>query len=211
MSYARIFRGLVAIASVPAMTGCAAISAIGEAATPLEVYELRAPADIPAARGPQIARDVIVELPTTGGALETDRIMIRPNPLQAQYLPDVRWSEPTPVMVQTLMLRSIEATQGVRYVGRQPLGASGDYAVVTELIDFQAELGEDRETATVRLRLVSRVVREDDASIVASRTFTATAPALSLDTPVLVEAFDAASDGLLAEFSAWILSVLGGR
>ena len=70
-------------------------------------------------------RDVIIELPTTSGALATDRIMIRPNRLQAQYLPESRWSEPAPVMVQTLMLRAVEATGAVRYVGREPLGVSG--------------------------------------------------------------------------------------
>lgn len=209
LTYASVYRVVVALAAVAAMSGCAAISAIGEATTPLDVYELRPPADIPA-RDRQLQRDVIVELPTTSGALETDRIMIRPNSLQAQYLPEVRWSEPTPVMVQTLMLRSIEATQGVRYVARLPLGASGDYAIVSELIDFQAELAEDGETAAVRLRLISRVVREADARIVASRTFTATAPATAPETQPLVEAFDAAAASLFPEFAAWVLSVLAG-
>ena len=206
-----MLRAIVALVAVPALTGCTALSAIGDATTPLEVYELRAPTDIPKAQGRTLPRDVIIELPTTSGALDTDRIMIRPNSLQAQYLPEVRWSEPAPVMVQTLMLRSIEVTEGVRYVARQPLAANGDFAIITELTDFQAELGEDEKTAIVRLRFISRVVREDDASIVSSRAFSSTAQSSSLDTQDLVEAFDTAAGNLFPDFATWVLSVIRAR
>lgn len=188
--------------------GCAAISAVSSAATPLDVYELRAPAGIVATTRAPLPRDVIVEVPTTSGALDTDRIMIRPNALQAQYLPDVRWSETTPVMVQTLMLRAIEATGAVRYVGRKPLGVSGDYAVITEVVDFQAEVDPAGPGATVEMRLLVRVVREQDANIVASRTFAASAPAASTDTLAVIEAFNAASEQVFADFAGWMQSTL---
>ena len=211
MTYASMLRAIVALAASISLAGCTALSAIGDATTSLEVYELRAPNRIPTAQGRTLPYEVTIELPTTSGALETDRIMIRPNSLQAQYLPDVRWSEPVPVMVQTLMLRSIEATEGVRYVARQPLAANGDFAVVTELTDFQAELGDDEKAATVRMRLIARIVREDDASIVASRTFVSAAQSPSLDTNDLAKSFDTASGILFSDFATWVLSVLKAR
>lgn len=207
VTHIAVLRGLAAILVVSLLTGCSAISAITNAATPLEVFELRPPSDIPAARG-QLPRDLIIEVPTTSGALNTDRIMIRPNPLQAQYLPGVRWSEPAPVMVQTLMLRTIEDTGGLRYVGRQPLGARGDYAIVTEIIDFQAEAGAERNTATIELRLISRIVRESDAQILASRTFSGSAITPSVAADPVIAAFDAAADQMLPDFASWVLSVL---
>src|SRR6056297_389607 len=200
-------RQAVLVSGLALLSGCAAISAVGDAATPLDVYELRAPDSIqPANRA--AARDVIVEQPTTSGALETDRIMIRPDPLQAQYLPEVRWSEPTPVMGQTLMLRSIEATGAVRYVGRTPLGASGDIALVTEIIDFQAEVNPDGDTATVEVRLLVRMVRERDAQILASRTFSASTPSASTETEVLIDAFSAASDRVFVDLAAWVRDLI---
>lgn len=202
-----IIRTIATILALSALTGCSAISAITSAATPLEVYELRPPDTIPASRG-QLARDLIIEVPTTGGALNTDRIMIRPNALQAQYLPGVRWSDQLPIMVQTLLLRAVEDTGGLRYVGRRPLGARGDYALVTEIVDFQAEAGADGSSATIDLRLISRIVRESDAQILASRTFSASAITTSIATDPLIVAFDAASDQLLPEFASWVLSVL---
>jgi cholesterol transport system auxiliary component len=191
-----------------ALSGCAAITAVSDAATPLDVYELRAPASIAASGGRVLARDVIVEIPTTSGALATDRIMIRPNALQAQYLPDVRWSEPTPVMVQTLMLRSIEATGAVRYVGRKPLGVSGDFALVTEVIDFQADVVPETDTANVQITFLVRIVRERDASIVASRSFRANAVAATTETDVIIDAFSAASDQVFVEFAQWVRDAL---
>ena len=201
-------RSIIAAASLAALSGCAAITAVSDAAVPLDVYELRAPGGITPSGGRVSARDVIVEIPTTSGALATDRIMIRPNALQAQYLPDVRWSEPTPVMVQTLMLRSIEATGAVRYVGRKPLGVSGDFAVVTEVIDFQADVVPATETANVQITLLVRIVRERDASIIASRRFSATATAATTETSVVIDAFSTASDQVFDAFAGWVRSTL---
>lgn len=190
------------------LSGCAAISAVTDATTPLDVYELRAPESIQPTNRAPVARDVIVEQPTTSGALETDRIMIRPDALKAQYLPEVRWSEPTPVMVQTLMLRSIQATGAVRYVGRTPLGASGDVALVTEIIDFHAAVNPDFDTATVQIRLLVRMVRERDTQILASRTFSASMPSASTETETIIDAFSAASDRVFVDVADWVRDVI---
>jgi cholesterol transport system auxiliary component len=191
--------------------GCSAIGALSDATTPLSVYDLRAPDQAPISQGAPLALDVTVELPTTSGVLDTDRIMIRPDALQAQYLPDVRWGDDVPVMMQTLMLRSLENTSGLRYVGRRPLAGSGDYAIVTELVDFQAEVSADDLTSRVSIRMTSRLVRERDASIVSSRTFTAQETAASDETPALIDAFDRASDAVLVDFANWTMSALGRR
>lgn len=200
----------ILIATLSVLGGCSTLGALGDATTPLSVFDLRAPSDAPVIQGGVLQRDVTVELPTTSGVLDTDRIMIRPDALQAQYLPDVRWGDDVPVMMQTLMLRSLENTGGLRYVGRRPLAGSGDYAIVTELVDFQAEVGADGFTS-VTIRMTSRMVREQDASIVSSRTFVARETAVSTETAAVVVAFDAASDAVLIEFADWAMSALGRR
>ncbi len=211
MMFAVRLRSFLLIALLPTLAGCGALGALGDASTPLDVYDLRAPQGAPVVQGGPLARDVTVELPTTSGVLQTDRILIRPDALQAQYLPDVRWGDEVPVMAQTLMLRALENTGGLRYVGRRPLAGSGDFAIVTELVDFQAELTGAEGAALVTLRMTSRLVRERDASVVASRTFVATAPAGSTATAALVDAFDRASDQWLVEFADWVMTSLGRR
>lgn len=194
---------------MPLLSSCGTLSAIGDATTPLDVLVLEPPDDLPVRQGRPLARDIVIEEPTAGGALATDRIMIQPGALQAQYLPGVRWSDPAPVMVQTLMLRALDATGAFQYVGRRPLGSGGDFAIVTEIVDFQAELAPDGETAEVAVRLISRIVRESTADVVATRSFASRAAADSLEDLALAEAFDAATDRVISEFAVWTLSTLG--
>ena len=161
---------VLAFAATAMLSGCSALSALSGAATPLDDYDLTAPANPVTARATS-SRQLVVELPTAPGALSNDRILIRPHPLQAAYLPDGKWAEDVPVMLQTLLVRSFEDTGAFRYVGRNPLGASGDYALLTELTDFQAEAAPDGKSATIRLRLTARMIREDDARVTRRHAF----------------------------------------
>lgn len=198
------------LAATLGLAGCSAISSLTDAATVLDAYQLRAPADLPTVRG-SLRRELAIEVPTTGGALDTDRIMIRPDPLRAQYLPDARWIDTAPVMLQGLMLRTFEDTNSLRYVGRRPLGGAGDYVLVSELTDFQAELGADGETVTTQVRLVARLVRESDSSILSSRTISTTAAAASSDTADVIDSFDRATSAALRDLVGWALGAMGLR
>ncbi len=73
---------------------------------------------------------------------------------------------------------------------------------------FQAELDEDGQTTTVELRLISRIVREEDVRIVASKTFSATATTSSSETESVIEAFDIAAGRLFPDYSNWVVSTL---
>jgi len=197
----------LALAASALLSGCSALSALSGAATPLDDYDLTAPANPITARS-TTSQQLVVELPTAPGALSNDRILVRPHPLQAAYLPDGKWAEDVPVMLQTLLVRSFEDTNAFRYVGRSPLGTSGDYALLTELTDFQAEAAADGKSATIRLRLTARMVREDDAQVLSSRSFTSSAEVASTETLPLVEGFNSANQILLTDVTKWALTTL---
>lgn len=191
------------------LSGCGALSAIGDATTPLDAYELRAPV-LPQA-GRMLPRALSIETPTSSGALETDRILIKPNAVQSLYLPGARWSDQAPAMFQTVMLRAFEDTGALSYVGRRPLGGSGDFALISEITDFQAELSEDGRSALTRIRLTARMVRESDARVMARRSFQALSPATSTETLDIVQGFNIASDQVLGDMVRWGLEVIGLR
>jgi cholesterol transport system auxiliary component len=201
-----VARALLAALALSMLSGCGAL--LGGATTPLDAYELRAPEVASAAR--TTGRSLVIEVPGAGGALDTDRIMIRPNPLQAQYLPGVRWTEDAPVMLQTVMLRAFEDSNALRFVGRRPLGGTGDIALVSELTDMQAEVTPDGGTAA-RMRLTARLIREDDAAVLSSRTFQATVPVASTETMDVVQGLNAASDVIVGELVVWLLRQIGAR
>jgi cholesterol transport system auxiliary component len=200
------FRALLAAFALSLLSGCGGL--LGGATTPLDAYELRAPQVPQAAQAS--GRSLVVEIPGAGGALSTDRVMIRPNPLQAQYLPGARWTADAPEMLQTLMLRALEDTNALRYVGRRPLGGTGDIALISELTDLQAEVGPEG-AVTARMRLTARFIRESDAAVLSSRTFQATVPVASTETLDVIQGLNAASDAVLGELVVWVLRQIGVR
>lgn len=191
-----------------ALSGCTAISAIQRASEPLDVHELRAPAELPVARGAQDIQ-LVVEVPAAGGAIATDRILIRSGATQLAYLSDARWSEEAPVMMQTAMVEAFLRTNAFRFVGRRPLGASGDIALVSELVDFGARETAEAAGAIVEMTLVAQLVREDDARIVASRSFSGAARVADTSTPALLAGFDQVSETVLRDVVQWVLRARG--
>ncbi|WP_333713005.1 ABC-type transport auxiliary lipoprotein family protein [Yoonia sp.] len=186
--------------------GCGAISALDSASEPLEVYELRAPSLQTAVR--RSRTELVVEEPTASGALAVERIMIQPRPLQAQYLPGVRWADTAPTMLQTLLVRSLTETGALGSVGRRPVGTIADFAVLSELTDFQAETADGNRGAEIVVRASFRIVRERDARVIATRTFERREQADDTGVETIVPAFDRATSALIAEVVPWILGQL---
>ncbi len=203
------FRNTMAFLAILLLTGCGGILGLG-GTQPLDAYELRAPAQMAQATR-TLARSLVIETPGGGGAVGTDRILIRPTPLQAAYLPGARWTDEAPLMVQGLMVRAFEDTNALRYAGRRALpGGFSDFMLVSDLTDFQAEVLAD-DSVQVRVRLTARVVRDDDGQVLATRTFQATAPATSDDALQVVEAFNAATSAVLRDLTGWALERMGVR
>ncbi len=130
------------ILGLGALPGCAALSAL-QGEPDRDLYELRTPTQAPTGCGRANINQLVVELPKTRGTLDRDRIMIRPSVLQTQYLPDAQWGDTVPAMLQRLLVQSFSATDSFDHVGRAPLGVAGDYALISEIEDFNAEFGTD--------------------------------------------------------------------
>lgn len=186
-----------------ALSGCSALAALDQAARPLDVHELRAPPEVPAARATSPLH-LSVEVPATGGSIETDRILVRTSSTQIAYLPDARWSAPAPQMLQTAMTETLLRAEAFAFVGQRPLGPAGDLALVTTLLDFGAELS--GEAAQVEMTLIARLVRERDASILARRTFRRTVPVPDTSSAAILAGYAAASNAVLGELAGWVIA-----
>ncbi len=198
-----------ALIAALALPGCAAVSSLSGAARPLDAYALTPLGGSGDARG---SRHVVVEVPTTSGAIATNRILVKPNPLQAAYLPGAAWTDAAPEMIQTLLVQSMQASGAFRLVGRSSAGLFPDNTVLTEIRAFQAEPGPPEGPAyVVRIVLTMTMLREADGALVASRSFAASAGAPSAAPLALAAAFDAAMGTVLREAVPWIAGVGGGR
>ena len=192
--------------TVTALPGCAALSLL-QGEPERDVFELRGPEITAVQCGRGRIGELVVELPKTRGTLDSERIMIRPSALQTQYLPDAVWGDPVPTMVQNLLVASLSAHDSFTHVGRAPLGAAGDYALISEIKDFNAEV--IAESTIVRLSMDVRMIREMDATVSARGSFSVSAHAASTRTADLIDAFDAANQQLIAQITDWSLRAGG--
>ncbi|GGH43417.1 ABC transporter [Frigidibacter albus] len=185
------------------LSGCGAFTAVSEASAQRDAYTLSPAAA--AASAPALGNGhLVVELPSSAGALATDRILIKPEAFQAQYLPDAQWSEPAPALVQTLLVTSFQNLGGFRLVGRTGAGLMPDYTLMTELQEFQAQpAGPAAEPLDVRVSAMMTLIRESDRRIVATRRFAATARVQTDETTDVVRGFDSALREVLAEAVVW--------
>lgn len=202
MTLTSLARLLLLIAGLSTLGGCGAVSAVSGASERLDAYTLQPLS--PQKRGRAGAGHLIVEEPTASGALATDRILVKPNPIQAQYLPGARWIDPAPVLIQTLLLQSFDNAGGFRLVSRQAAGLMPDYTLMTEMRAFQAEVDPSGgPQMTVRVGLTLTLIRESDRRIIASRQVERVAIAPS-DAPLsVVSAFEAAVASALSDAVTW--------
>lgn len=197
---------ILALATLTALPGCAALSALSGGPN-RDVFELRPLSDAPRHCGRGRLVELVIEEPKARGTLNSERIMIRPTALQTQYLPDAQWGDTVPITLQNLLVRGLGAYDAFTHVGRAPLGTAGDYALISEIEDFNAEVA--GKGAIIKLSVDAQLVNEMEARVVARGNFRATATAKSTRTADLIPAFDAAGQQLQVQITDWALRGIG--
>ncbi|HJQ57356.1 MAG TPA: ABC-type transport auxiliary lipoprotein family protein [Vineibacter sp.] len=155
---------------------------------------------------PQVTWQVVVETPTAAAYLNTSRIALAMTPTSADYYAKSAWTDRAPLLVQTLIVESLENSRRIIGVGRDPLAVRPTYVLQIELREFQAEYFHGKPPL-VHVRLVARLVRQSDRQIVASRGFERCVRAGTDQVATVVQAFDEALGGVLKGLVAWTLTV----
>ena len=133
-----MYRSAILLALTLLIPGCGALSAL-QGEPNRNVFELRGPpVSNGQCRGAKVS-ELVVELPKARGTLDSPRIMIRPSALQTEYLPDAVWGDPVPATLQRLLVESLGSYDAIGHVGREPLGLAGEYAMISEITDFNAD------------------------------------------------------------------------
>jgi cholesterol transport system auxiliary component len=182
------------------LSGCGTLSSLSAASEPLDTYDLR---PVPGStRGGRKSRTLLVAKPQASAALATDRIMIKPDAAAITYLPDARWSDETPAMLQALLIRSISETGRVAYVGRADAGPVPDKALLVRLDAFEV-IALTGGMIEVRVEIDLTMVNDRDQKVVASQRFAKTEAIATDQTRDIVPAFQTVLDALLPQMSDW--------
>lgn len=199
----RLARAALVLLAVPLLAGCAALSTLGAATAPVDLYDLTPKSTFDEAL-PEVTAQLVVEEPTAASSVNTDRIAIKPNAYKVEYFPDARWVDRAPLMVQTRLVESFENTGRVTSVGRQAIGLSSDYTLVSELREFQGHVGAgENGPLGVLVQLNIKIVQEPQGLIVASRSFGHEVEVGSDEIIDIVTAFDRALGQTMRDAVDW--------
>lgn len=180
--------------------GCGTLLSGGDKAVP--TFDLSAPADFNAPRrGTGL---LVVGPPTALAVLDTERIVVEPQPGQITYLDQAQWSDRLPALFQARLIESFENGNRARSVGRAGEGLNADYTLLSDLRAFGIRTYDGGPVAVVEVSV--KIVGASSGRIVAAQVFTARAPAASTSGPEATAALDQASDQVFVELVRWASS-----
>jgi len=206
----RAGRAVLLALAAAGLAACAGLSTLKSVTEPTDLYDLT-PKSTYKSDLPKIEAQLVVEEPTAASAVDTDRIAVRPNDYQVQYFPRARWVDRAPALVQTMLVESFENTGKVAAVGRQAIGLSADFTLVTDLREFQAEVDREGAPLSVLVHLNMKIIKEPRGLIVASRSFKERVPAASDEMIAVVTAFDTALGRTMAQSVDWAVREIAKR
>lgn len=191
---------LAGLAMTPA--ACSVLPSGGPAP---KLYTLTPVAKFPP--GAPVSWQLLVEVPASTAALNTERIALKRSPTTVDYFADAAWTDRAPLLVQELIVQSFEDSGRIAAVARQSLSLSADYILDPELRNFEADYAATGGEAppAIHVRIDARLVRMPDRAIIASRSFDATVRAAENSVPAVVDAFNAAFHQVAQPLVEWAL------
>ncbi|WP_370402471.1 ABC-type transport auxiliary lipoprotein family protein [Sulfitobacter sp. JB4-11] len=202
MSFTTLNRRMVLLGAASTLGGCTALASLNDAARPLDTYDLSpaAGSDI----GRRTSRTLLVARPEASAAIATNRILVRSGPASISYLPDAQWSDELPLVVQSLLIRSISGTGRIGYVGKSDGGPVPDSALLVRLDAFGVVAAPDG-TFQTEIDMTLTLLNDSTQRVMATRRFAETSAAADDAALAIVTAFQRGLDRLLPQASDWVL------
>jgi cholesterol transport system auxiliary component len=173
--------------------------------TPPQLFRLQ-PARSEAADLPAVPWQLIVSEPIAPQGFDTTRIALSRSPVRRDYFADSAWTDRAPAMIQGLIIESFENTGKILAVGRLPGDLRADYALQTELRDFEAQYADaNAGLPKIHVRIEARLIRLQDREIAATMSFAAEGTPARNDIDSIIAGFDDALGDVLNRLVAWTL------
>lgn len=187
-----------------ACTALASCAALGPQEATSDTYQLSSPRSLkasPVRSGVQL----LVPEPTALKAIDSENIVVRPDPITLQYLGDSQWSDRLPRLVQQRLAEALESTGRFEGVGLPGQGLAIDYQLVTEVRSFGVEIASGQALVVIGVKLLN----DRNGGVRATRTFSAAAPVVpGASAPQYIAAIDRAFGLVVQDIVLWTTSRL---
>lgn len=200
---------LVAAAFGLALAGAGCSNALlGSGGDPPARYRLDAPAAGPDAQAPaRLPLALAVARPRADGSLDGDRIAVVQPGSRFDHYAGIRWSEPAPDMLQSLLVRTLQAGGRFETVVAAPSRVPADLLLVAELRRFEARYSSAGSAPVVEVEVQFTLVDVRGGHRVPGPLASAQVPAAADRRPEVAAAFQQATGEVLAEAASWLAGV----
>lgn len=187
--------------AAPVLGGCTARGLLLGSPAP-QLFELTPKSTFPPGL-PDTRSIVRVETATATAGLNTTRIALRPSATELDYFANALWIDVVPVMVQNLLVESLENSGKVDALPPTATAVPADFAMLLHIREFQAEYEDLRRPPTVRVRLQARLLRLPRRDSVAATGTEGVVDAAGTSMREIVDAFDEALGKALRPLVEW--------
>jgi len=186
-----------------ALAGCSSLLG-GGSREPTSIYspQVQVTAD---PSWPSVPAAFVVAKPSAARLLDGSRIAVRPTPDELQVYHGAAWAQSATDMLQDAVVRTLEDSGKTGGTGTADSGIRGVYKLVMDVRRFEADYA-GNQTPSVVLVVNAKLVQSADQSVAASRTFSVTQPAGSVETAQVVQAFGQALTQLTGQIVGWTLT-----
>jgi cholesterol transport system auxiliary component len=191
---------LAALALVPA--GCSGL--LSSSTPPPQLYTLTPAGDFPPG-GARVNWQLLVDVPASAAALDSERIALSRSATTVDYFADAAWTDRAPLMVQSLIVQSFENSGRITAIGRESLALRGDYVLRPELRHFEADYA-GGAVPSAHVQISVKLVKAPDRVIVGQQVFDAAVPAAANLVPAIVDAFNTALHKATRQIVDWTLA-----
>jgi cholesterol transport system auxiliary component len=153
---------------------------------------------------PRANWQLTVDVPIAEAGLNTTRIALRHSPVTLEYYARAEWVDRAPLLVQTLLVESFEATGKIISVARNSVNVRSDFSLLCELREFQAEY-DGSGPPRVRVRINAKLVKMPQRIIVGSTTAEYVERASSTDLDMVIHSFDDMLGKTIKRIVEWTL------
>jgi ABC-type uncharacterized transport system auxiliary subunit len=186
-----------------ALPGCTALELLNPSEDVRDIYELQ-PVSLPPQTG-RSRRSLMVLMPQAPAAITTERILIKRDPLAVTYLPDARWSDSVPQMMQSVLIRTLASDGRIGFVGAQGSGPVPDTVLLTRIDAFEVTAQGDG-LFEARVAMEMTVLRDRDQRVLGTRRFADAIVLADDQADTIARAFQQLLDGLLPQAGGWVLA-----
>ena len=197
----RLMQALVSLALCIVLGACLSLGKKPEQTVYSPQVAISAGADWPSVDWP-----LLVMRPLASDALDTARIVVRPQPGTLQVYQGAAWSDPAPDLLQAALVGAFEDSGKIVAVGRQGSGLRGDFSLLLDMRQFEAVYENGAASPAAVIQLQAKLLGKPGNRVLAAKTFRVAVPASGKDVPAVVAAFDSALNQSIAQIVGWTLA-----